>query len=154
MQESPPVVVRHHLRVVGTEGPRTDAIALDGKHHGGTFVVHEVPWPPRVAAPCPCRFANMRGHHDRLVRAATDVAMTVDLLELAVTWNELDYSREPLIPPADWLDFVGQHRWPDVTMAERLFTAAADVALRRPPAVATADPPAGGSGAIRHGSVV
>jgi hypothetical protein len=52
-------------------------------------------------------------------------------MELAVTWPELDYSDEPVIPPSDWLDFAASHRWDDADLVTRLFSAAVDVALRR-----------------------
>ena len=49
----------------------------------------------------------------------------------AVTWAELDYSREAVIPPQDWMEFADEHRWNDVETVERLFAAAAEIALRR-----------------------
>ena len=81
---------------------------------------------------CHCRFASAAPvHHDQLVRAATDVAIAVELIELAVSWHELDYSREAVIPPADWLEFAAEHRWQDDDVAVRLFSAALDIAQRR-----------------------
>jgi hypothetical protein len=59
------------------------------------------------------------------------VAAALDLFELATTWEELDYSAEDLVPPADWLDFAAEHRWEHPELAERLFSVAVDVALRR-----------------------
>jgi hypothetical protein len=60
------------------------------------------------------------------------VAMAVELLELATTWGELDYSEEAVIPPQDWLDFAAAHTWRDTDTAFRLFSVATDVASRRP----------------------
>jgi hypothetical protein len=57
--------------------------------------------------------------------------MALELLELATTWEELDYSMEAVIPPGDWLDFVAEHTWHDRETAERLFSVAVDVARRR-----------------------
>jgi hypothetical protein len=86
---------------------------------------------PRPTVVCQCRFASVApAHHDQLVQAATDVAAALDLFEVAVTWSELDYSQEEVIPPADWLDFATLHRWENAEMAERLFSAAVDIALR------------------------
>jgi hypothetical protein len=86
----------------------------------------------RARVACHCRFAREAPrHHDLLVRVDADVAAALDLFELATTWEELDYSAEDLVPPADWLDFAAEHRWRDPELAERLFSVAVDVAFRR-----------------------
>jgi hypothetical protein len=88
--------------------------------------------PPRFTVVCPCRFATASPvHHDRLLQAETNLGVAVELFELAVTWSELDYSQERVIPPAEWLDFVGQHPWQDAELVLRLFGVAVDVALRK-----------------------
>ena len=76
---------------------------------------------------CHCRFASS-AHHEQLLHTATDVAAAVDLVELAVTWDELDYGDEPLIAPHDWHEFWSEHAWPDPDLAFRLFTVALDAA--------------------------
>jgi len=86
----------------------------------------------REAVGCRCRFAEALGHHDELLRATRDVAVVLELVELAVTWPELDYSGAALIHPADWLEFATEHSWDDPDLAHRLFSAARDIALRRP----------------------
>lgn len=87
----------------------------------------------RPAATCDCRFARIAPrHHDALLNVEADVAVTVELLELATTWEELDYSAEAVIPPCDWLDFAAAHNWRDPELASRLFSLAIDVAARRP----------------------
>lgn len=86
----------------------------------------------RAPVACPCRFAVVEHHHNRLVRAPSEVAMALDLLELAVTWGEIDYSREAVIPPADWLEFADQHQWAEPEVALRLFGAALEIARRGP----------------------
>ena len=90
---------------------------------------------PRAAAAtavCGCRFASAApDHHAVLVAAPTVMPAALELVELAVTWNELDYSAEEVIPPTDWLDFAAEHDWDDPATAERLFSAAVDIALRR-----------------------
>jgi hypothetical protein len=97
----------------------------------------------RPAAACDCRFALVAPlHHDLLVLVDSDVAVAVDLFELATTWDELDYSSQPLVPPADWLDFLAEHRWHDPELAERLFSLAVDVVRRGLPAPASRRPPA------------
>ena len=86
----------------------------------------------RARVACSCRFAREAPlHHDALVRVDADVSAALDLFELATTWEELDYSGEPLVAPADWLAFAAEHRWHDPELAERLFSVAVDVALRR-----------------------
>lgn len=87
----------------------------------------------RPAATCQCRFAGLAPrHHDMLVNVEVDLTMAVELLELATTWEELDYSGEAVIPPCDWLDFAAAHNWRDPDLAFRLFSLATDVASRRP----------------------
>jgi hypothetical protein len=92
----------------------------------------------RPAVACECRFAKVAPwHHDLLLNVEADVATTLELMELATTWDELDYSGEAVIPPCDWLDFVAAHHWRDPELAFRLFSVAIDVAARRPePAMA------------------
>ena len=94
----------------------------------------------RPPAPCHCRFAAAApAHHDLLVNVEADVGLTLELLELATTWEELDYSGEAVIPPCDWLDFAAAHNWRDPELATRLFSLAIDVASRRAePAAMTA----------------
>lgn len=86
----------------------------------------------RPAASCHCRFARLAPrHHDLLLNTEGDVATALELLELATTWEELDYSDEALIPPCDWMDFAAAHNWRDPELATRLFSLAIDVAARR-----------------------
>jgi hypothetical protein len=86
----------------------------------------------RAGRGCHCRFAEVAPrHHDLLVRVDCDVAVALDLFELATTWGELDYGGQALVPPADWLEFGAAHRWRDPDVAERLFSVAVDVAFRR-----------------------
>lgn len=71
-------------------------------------------------------------HHDLLLNVEGDVAMTLELMELATTWDEIDYSAEAVIPPGDWMDFAAAHQWRNPELAIRLFSLATDVAARRP----------------------
>jgi hypothetical protein len=73
-----------------------------------------------------------RAHHDRLLRVEDDPDEVVELLELAVTWSELDYSEVAVVPPEAWIDFAVGHRWRHPERVLRLFSLAADVALRGP----------------------
>jgi hypothetical protein len=35
-----------------------------------------------------------------------------ELIGLVATWGEVEFgSREPLVDPSDWLEFVDQHQW-------------------------------------------
>lgn len=80
---------------------------------------------------CRCRFASTAPtHHARLLRAGSDLDTAVDLVELAVTWDELDHSGEEVIPPHEWLEFWSDHAWPDPDLANRLFSVAVDIARR------------------------
>ena len=86
----------------------------------------------RPAAACDCHFARIAPrHHDLLLNVETDVATTLELMELATTWEELDYSAEAVIPPCDWMDFAAAHHWRDPELVSRLFSLAIDVATRR-----------------------
>ncbi len=92
----------------------------------------------RARVACHCRFSREAPlHHDLLARVDADVAAALDLFELATTWDELDYSEQALVPPADWLDFAAEHHWHDPELAERLFSVAVDVAFRRGAPAAT-----------------
>jgi beta-xylosidase len=98
--------------------------AADPRRHS----VNKWMFATRPTVVCQCRFAFAApAHHDQLVQAASDLRAALDLFELALTWNELDYSEEELIPPADWLEFSAEHVWPDAELAHRLFSAAVDV---------------------------
>lgn len=86
----------------------------------------------RPPASCDCRFAQLApGYHDVLLKVEVDVAATLELMELATTWEEIDYSDEAVIPPCDWMDFAAIHKWRDPELAARLFSLATDVAARR-----------------------
>ncbi|MQA12770.1 MAG: hypothetical protein GEV09_00970 [Pseudonocardiaceae bacterium] len=77
-----------------------------------------------------CVDAALRRHHDRLLAVETDGDELLELFELAVTWGELDYSREPLVPPQQWLDFALCHQWRDPDRMLRVFSLATDIASR------------------------
>lgn len=77
-----------------------------------------------------CRFNGpTKTHHDRLLKIEQDSTEVIDLFELAVTWGELDYSDQMIIPPSAWLDFVQSHQWADRDQAERIVSLATDVAM-------------------------
>jgi len=80
--------------------------------------------------PCRCRFAReTQTHHDRLLSVLDDPDQLIELMELAVTWAELDYSEIPVIPPNRWMEFVDSHIWSDGAKAERVMSLAIDIAL-------------------------
>jgi hypothetical protein len=67
-------------------------------------------------------------HHDQLLTVDQNLDQAMALMELAVTWGELDYSEAPLIPPSRWSDFVACHRWQVQDRAQRVFSLAVDAA--------------------------
>jgi uncharacterized protein (DUF849 family) len=73
---------------------------------------------------------SAKAHHDRLLTVERDVNALIELFDLAVTWGELDYSKQHLVEPRCWSDFVATHRWQDAERAEQIFQLAIDVALR------------------------
>jgi len=93
-----------------------------------TATIHVLRQPKSCAGKC--GFTGVtKSHHDRLVRIEHDVEEVLDLMELAVTWGELDYSGESLIAPTRWLEFARRHRWQDMDRAERVLSLATDVAM-------------------------
>lgn len=82
---------------------------------------------------CRCDDRRWRAHHDRLLLVESDADELLELLELAVTWAELDYSATAVVPPERWAAFAGAHTWRDPEWIERLFGLAADIALRPAP---------------------
>ncbi len=72
----------------------------------------------------------LRRHHDRLLTVESDVDELLELVELAVTWGELDYSGVGIVPPGQWLEFAACHEWRDPDRAARIFSVATDIALR------------------------
>jgi hypothetical protein len=76
-----------------------------------------------------CAFSEAMVHHDRLLAIDADPDELLELLELAVTWAELDYSDTPVIPPEHWMNFLRSHDWPDPNRVERIFSLAADIAM-------------------------
>lgn len=79
---------------------------------------------------CPAA-ARYPDHHELLLAVDTDPEALLGLLELAVTWHELDYTDEPVVGPAEWLAFHGSHEWVFADRAERAFSLAVDIVGRR-----------------------
>ena len=69
---------------------------------------------------CRCPDRRWRSHHDRLLRVEADQDEVVELLELAVTWSELDYSGAQVVPPERWDDFALAHVESDAVQNMRL----------------------------------
>jgi hypothetical protein len=77
-----------------------------------------------------CGFrSTTRVHHDRLLSIEHNPDEVLELMELAVTWGELDYSGQRLVPPQRWLEFADAHDWHDHDRASRVFSLAYDIAL-------------------------
>lgn len=58
-----------------------------------------------------------------------DPDVLLELMELAVTWPELEYSEMPIIPPDRWMIFVESHPWADPDRVERIFGVATDIVM-------------------------
>ena len=69
-------------------------------------------------------------HHRRLLTVDTDPDEMLALIELAVTWHELDYSGIPVVGPAEWLTFAERHVWSRPERAEMVFGLAVDIVGR------------------------
>ncbi|MBW0117861.1 hypothetical protein [Pseudonocardia abyssalis] len=72
----------------------------------------------------------LRAHHDRLLTVEHDADEMIELMELAVTWGELEYDDQPLVGPDQWVEFAATHIWVDAERAERIFSLASDIAAR------------------------
>jgi len=78
-----------------------------------------------------CHFGGpLKAHHDQLLRVDRDPDQAFELLELALTWDELDYDAEHLIEPAAWDHFLESHRWRDRARAVRVFSLADSIMMR------------------------
>lgn len=78
-----------------------------------------------------CAFGGrLAAHHDRLLTVENDLQALLELMELAVTWGELDYSNADVVAPALWAEFCAQHSWHDTTTMTRVFELATDVAMQ------------------------
>jgi hypothetical protein len=95
-----------------------------------------------AAASVPLRLVTCRSdcpdgpgvpHHDRLLAVDTDTSVLLELIELAVTWHELDYSTAEVVPPREWERFAERHRWADPARAEWAFLLATDIVRRGRP---------------------
>jgi hypothetical protein len=77
-----------------------------------------------------CAFdAATEWHHRRLMTIESDQNVLLELIELAVTWPELQYSETPTIAPEHWLRFVESHTWADPDRVERIFSVATDIVM-------------------------
>lgn len=80
-----------------------------------------------------CPAGPRRAHHDRLLAVGTDLDAALELIELAVTWHELEHPREALVGPAEWETFAQRHLWARPERAEQVFLLAVDIATRGAP---------------------
>ncbi len=100
-----------------------------------TIMVCEGPVARRAACTDRCAVApELRRHHDRLLAVEHDADEVLELMELAVTWGELEYGEEPLLGPDAWVRFAETHVWVDPERAARIFSLATDVAAMGQPA--------------------
>lgn len=75
---------------------------------------------------CPAA-ATHAAHHDRLLLVDMDADELLALLEMAVTWHELDYSDADVVGPAGWQTFAELHSWTHPDRAQRAFSLALDI---------------------------
>jgi hypothetical protein len=91
---------------------------------------------------CHCPFARAAPiHHDALLQVEHDLDALLSLLELAVTWHELDYADESIVPPCYWVEFAATHSWRCAATVDRIFGLAVDITRAqesRSPTAATA----------------
>jgi hypothetical protein len=80
-----------------------------------------------------CPVGPGRAHHDRLLAVDTDVDAVLELMELAVTWHELEYPRASLVGPREWETFAQRHLWARPERAEQVFLLAVDIAAKGAP---------------------
>jgi len=84
----------------------------------------------RCLRPCGTA-ARHPAHHSRLLAVDTDTEALLELLELAVSWHELDYSQAHVVGPGEWPRFAEEHRWKLPERAERAFSLALDIVGRQ-----------------------
>ena len=77
-----------------------------------------------------CAFdATTEWHHRRLITIEADPDVLLELIELAVTWPELEYSETRTIAPEHWMSFLESHHWSDPDRVERFFSPATDIVM-------------------------
>lgn len=77
-----------------------------------------------------CRDSAAAEHHDLLLTVDVDPDALLALLEMAVTWHELDYGDCDVVGPQSWSSFAQTHHWTHPERAERAFSLAADIVGR------------------------
>jgi hypothetical protein len=77
-----------------------------------------------------CRDRSVAAHHDRLLQVDVDVDALLELLEMAVTWHELDYGQCAVLGPVAWSTFAEDHEWTRRERAEQAFALALDIVGR------------------------
>ena len=86
----------------------------------------------RTPGGCSCSFQRSHPeHHERFVQIESEgIYGATELVALALTWDELDYSDYPVIAPDQWPSFVAAHQWHDAEAVGELVDVALDC-LRR-----------------------
>jgi hypothetical protein len=77
-----------------------------------------------------CPIGPDRDHHDRLLSIDTDMDVVLELMDLAVTWHELEHPRALLVGPEEWETFAQRHLWAHPDRAEQAFMLAVDIAAK------------------------
>jgi hypothetical protein len=77
-----------------------------------------------------CSFLGAEAwHHARLMAIEDDPEVLLELMELAVTWPELEYSETSTITPDRWMTFFENHSWADPDRVRRIFSVATDMVM-------------------------
>jgi len=102
--------------------------------HEASPVLHGQDSSPVPSRPTRCLVSCAFGaatelHHHRLMAIEEDPDVLLELMELAVTWPELEYSETQTIPPNRWMILVRSHQWADPDRVERIFSVATDIAM-------------------------
>jgi hypothetical protein len=98
--------------------------------NSGSRSDHQAPPVRHLRCRATCAFGGVtERHHTRLMAIEYDQDAFLELMELAVTWPELEYSETRTIPPDSWMAFVESHRWADPDRIDRIFSVATDIAM-------------------------
>ena len=85
----------------------------------------------RTTCCCDCAAtAELVAHHHRLLLVDVNVDELLALMEMALTWHELDYSSCDVLGPQHWLTFAQRHSWTHPERAESAFSLAVDIVGR------------------------
>lgn len=82
---------------------------------------------PACRAGCVLGEGATQWHHSHLLTIEHDPDVLIALMELAITWRELEYSTRSLIAPEQWTTFAANHDWEDPDYMKRVFRLATNI---------------------------